>query len=159
MTLLLVTVKALSQGTRQSRVSSSFLMGDMHKRQNAGGFAGGAEAERKQCLVHPKSCCFHEQGASWQEPPKIKIFYLFVRGSCVGFNQSENWLLTTTCNISLSSCRSVENMMKIAVNPTGISGVVWSIKISEIIKKIQQIQSVSVRSLLMKTLVDAPIKW
>ncbi len=74
-------------------------------------------------LVHPKSCRFHEHGSSRQAPPKIKIFYLFVSGSGVGFNQSENWLLTTTCNISL---------MKISVNPTGIPGVVWSIKISEI---------------------------
>ncbi len=114
-----------SYGTRQSRVSSSFSMGDMRKAANRKRFCwrrgGGAQA----VLVHPKSCRFHEHGASRQAPPKIKIFYLFVSGSGsrVGFNQSENWLLTTTCNISL---------MKISVNPTGIPGVVWSIKISEI---------------------------
>ncbi len=41
-------VKALSHGTRQSRVSSSFSMGDM--RQTASGFAG--EAERKRTRAH-----------------------------------------------------------------------------------------------------------
>ncbi len=64
-------LKALSHGTRQSRVSSSFSMGDMRK---------AANRER-------------------QAPPKIKIFYLFVSGSGsgsrVGFNQSVNRLLTT----------------------------------------------------------------
>ncbi len=120
------SLQALSHGTRLSRVSSSFSMGDMRKAANRKRFCwrrgGGAQA----VLMHPKSCRFHEHGASRQAPPKIKIFYLFVSGSGsrVGFNQSENWLLTTTCNISLSCCRSVENMMKIAVNPTGIPGVI-----------------------------------
>ncbi len=125
LTLINQHIKALSHGTRQSRVSSSFSMGDMQKAANRKRFCwrrgGGVQA----VLVHPKSCRFHEHGASRQAPPKIKIFYLFVSGSGshVGFNQSENWLLTTTSNISL---------MKISVNPTGIPGVVWSIKISEI---------------------------
>ncbi len=85
-------VKALSHGTRQSRVSSSFSMGDMRKAANRKRFCwrrgGGAQA----VLVHPKSCRVHEHGASRQAPPKIKIFYLFVSGSGsrVGFNQSEN---------------------------------------------------------------------
>ncbi len=86
------SIKALSHGTRQSRESSSFSMGVMRKAANRRRFCwrrgGGAQA----VLVHPKSCRFHEHGASRQVPPKINIFYLFVSGSGsrVGFNQSEN---------------------------------------------------------------------
>ncbi len=47
-TLLLVSVKALSHGTRQSRVSSSFSMGDMRQAAKRGRFCwrrgGGAQA-------------------------------------------------------------------------------------------------------------------
>ncbi len=57
-------IKALSHGTRQSQVSSSFSMGDMRKAANRERFCwrhgGGAQA----VLVHPKSCRFHEHGAA-----------------------------------------------------------------------------------------------
>ncbi len=50
-------------------------------------------------------------------------------------------------------------MMKITVNPTGIPGVVHqNIRDIHINKNNNNKSSVSVRSLLMKTLVDAPIK-
>ncbi len=119
------SLQALSHGTRLSWVSSSFSMGDMRKAANRKRFCWRQRRSTSGARA-PKILPLHEHGASRQAPPKIKIFYLFVSGSGsrVGFNQSENWLLTTTCNISLSCCRSVENMMKIAVNPTGIPGVI-----------------------------------
>ncbi len=91
------SLTALSHGTRQSRVSSSFSIGDMQKAANHEGFCWRRKGGAQAVIVHPKSCRFHEHGTSRQAPSKIKIFYLFVNGSGsrVGLNQSVNRLLTT----------------------------------------------------------------
>ncbi len=57
------------------------------KQQFVSGFAGGVEAEQKRCSLTQNPAAFISMA--------LKIFYLFVSGSRVGFNQSVNRLLTT----------------------------------------------------------------